>query len=634
MTRNPPFLPTPLEAAALLLYPIILTFGTLFSLLSPQVRNAPYFPALQAHSQDPGLSPSYFARKSNVFNVYFVKRGWAWVSLAFFVFVFTHPAVRTAQQKTRALARWGLVTTWWVLVTQWCFGPALIDRSFLFTGGRCEIAEAKLEAGAGVSGGDIFTAVACRTAGGRWRGGHDISGHVFLLVLGSFFLLQEVGWVYLNHWKRRAPGGVIELRDERSVIMHDGAVKSATVEGERDHSEGREAARPRSAWEALALGGKLAGGVFVLSLWMILMTAIFFHTWIEKLTGLLVASAGLMSAVKVPANLPELVRAKFNTAKANGDVNFYPTQVAVLKLESVPFQLRFSPSLANKPKGPPPASTGQDKKARPFNPFEDPPPTALVSELQPDHRLVLNKFAVVPEHSILVTRTFKQQTHLLAADDLAAAHACIRAYHEHDGRGLFVFFNSGEHSGASQPHRHLQLLPVESMREGLPEAGADGGAEAAGWTVLADRLAGAGGSGGGGGGDVSAELPLATFAERIAGDAGPEALRSAYIRLYRRACAAAGLDEKGLGDPAAGDDVPAEISYNLGMTRTSLVVCPRVAEGDVVRSRDGKEVGRLALNGTVLAGTALVKSEAEWDALRADPGQLWDILGKVGCGTR
>lgn len=47
-----------------------------------------------------------------------------------------------------------------------------------------------------------------------------------------------------------------------------------------------------------------------------------------------------MSVIKVPANLPELVRAKFNTAKANGDVNFYPTQVAVLKLGSVPVCLR------------------------------------------------------------------------------------------------------------------------------------------------------------------------------------------------------------------------------------------------------------------------------------------------------
>lgn len=294
-TRNPPFLPTPLEAAALLLYPIILTFGTLFSLLSPQVRNAPYFPALQAHSQDPGLSPSYFARKSNVFNVYFVKRGWAWVSLAFFVFLFTHPAVRAGQQKTRALVRWGLVTTWWVLVTQWCFGPALIDRSFLFTGGKCELAEARLEAGgAGASGRDIFTAVACRTAGGKWRGGHDISGHVFLLVLGSYFLLQEVGWVYLSHWRRGAPAGVVELRDERSIVMHDGAIKSAAVEGERDQSEGEKTPRPRSAWDALALGGKLAGGVFLLSMWMILMTAIFFHTWVEKVCPVPLSASALV----------------------------------------------------------------------------------------------------------------------------------------------------------------------------------------------------------------------------------------------------------------------------------------------------------------------------------------------------
>lgn len=242
---------------------------------------------------------------------------------------------------------------------------------------------------------------------------------------------------------------------------------------------------------------------------------------------------------------------------------------------------------------------------------------------------MLNKFAVVPEHFILVTRAFKQQTHLLGADDLAAAHACIRAYHDHDGgggRGLFVFFNSGEHSGASQPHRHLQLLPVDKMREGLPEAG-DG---EPGWSVLADQLASGGEKGERE--DGRPGFPLATFAERIAADVDPEALRSAYVRLYRKACVAAGLDENEPGDLAA-DNVPARISYNLGMTRTSLVVCPRVAEGDVVRSRDGKEVGRLALNGTVLAGTALVKSEAEWDALRDDPGQLRDVLGKIGCGT-
>lgn len=44
-----------------------------------------------------------------------------------------------------------------------------------------------------------------------------------------------------------------------------------------------------------------------------------------------------MSPVKVPANLPTLVKSTFDKAKANGDVNFYPTQVAILKpVASIP----------------------------------------------------------------------------------------------------------------------------------------------------------------------------------------------------------------------------------------------------------------------------------------------------------
>lgn len=277
--RNPPFLPTPLEAAFLVAYPVVLAFGTLFSLLSPTVRNAPYDAFIHAHSQDPAFSPSYFARKSNIFNVFFVKRGWGWISLAFFLFLFTHPATSSAQRRSYALLRWGLVTTWWVLVTQWCFGPAIIDRSFLFTGGQCAEVDAKIELGHTISGKDIVTAVACKAAGGKWTGGHDISGHVFLLVLGSYFLLQEVGWVHLNYW-RQGSAGSVSIRDDRTVVMHDGAVKSAAVEADR-LAETVEY-RVTSAWDALGLGGKAACGVVAMSGWMLLMTAIFFHTWIEK----------------------------------------------------------------------------------------------------------------------------------------------------------------------------------------------------------------------------------------------------------------------------------------------------------------------------------------------------------------
>ncbi|KAL2022496.1 hypothetical protein VTK56DRAFT_5103 [Thermocarpiscus australiensis] len=384
-----------------------------------------------------------------------------------------------------------------------------------------------------------------------------------------------------------------------------------------------------------------------------------------------------MPPPKVPANLPELVRTAFNRARASGDVHFFPTQVTALNVNSIPFQLRFSPSLANKPTAPlppPPAtttatttttsnsndassSTPDPAKKRPFfDPFDNPPKAMLITAVPPSHILVLNKFAVVPEHFILATRAFRAQTHLLERADLDAAYACVEAYrryyyydrrrhHHHqqqqrkgsqddgdgdgddgngggeeDGGELFVFFNSGPHSGASQPHRHLQLLPVARMREGL-----EGGEQAA-WEVLAGGLVRE---------EVRRRVPFRTFAEGI----GPGAdLRAVYLRLYRRACEAVlGAEVDGAvggDDPGDGEGEEARISYNLAMTRDVMVIVPRIAEGEAVTAmaEDGgrKVVGKLALNGTVLAGTALVKSQAEWDALRAEPEQLLEILGRIG----
>lgn len=237
-----------------------------------------------------------------------------------------------------------------------------------------------------------------------------------------------------------------------------------------------------------------------------------------------------------------------------------------------------------------------------------------IAPIEPEHLLVLNKFAIVPEHFILITREFKLQTNLLDDADLAAVYACIQAYHDHKTEDeLFAFFNSGEHSGASQPHRHVQLLPVARMRDGL-----DGETK---WGVLADKLADLN--------DPGAKPPLATFASRLRPGMTPSDLRAVYLSLYEQACTAAGAPT-----PSVENGGAARISYNLAMTRDTMVLCPRRAEGDVVRDAEGNEVGRLALNGTVLAGTALVKSEEEWDALRGDGGaQLWGILGRIGIPT-
>ena len=257
-------MPTSLESILLSIYPILLILGSVFALLDPAARAAPYNPTTQSHN--PSQALAYFALKSNVLNVYFVKIAWLWVTLAYVLFLFLHPAngpvpkglpVLTPK-RLRGMARYAMVTTWWLLVTQWCFGPALIDRGFRVTGGACELA-AKYEGQGGKR--ELVTSQACKQVGGVWKGGHDISGHVFILVLGSAFLAMELLPVLV---KRSG------LRDERTVVRKSGEL--AGPEGEVSEEEGTE-----------GKAGTLAPFVVIgLSWWMLLMTAAYFHTWFEK----------------------------------------------------------------------------------------------------------------------------------------------------------------------------------------------------------------------------------------------------------------------------------------------------------------------------------------------------------------
>ncbi|KAL2050096.1 hypothetical protein ABVK25_009599 [Lepraria finkii] len=192
-----PLLPHPLETLLLSTYPALLLFGSLFSTLSPTTRSAPYNPIAQSHP--PSSAPSYFALKSNLLNTYFVKIAWFWVSLAYLLFLVVHPAngpgllgsrgLVLTPKRLRGVLRWVVVTMWWGAVTQWFFGPAIIDRGFQLTGGACECASQYDGPGGGK---EFVTGQACKAVGGRGRGGHDISGHVFILVLGSAFLGLEV----------------------------------------------------------------------------------------------------------------------------------------------------------------------------------------------------------------------------------------------------------------------------------------------------------------------------------------------------------------------------------------------------------------------------------------------------------
>ena len=117
----------------------------------------------------------------------------------------------------------------------------------------------------------FVTGAACKLAGGSWKGGHDISGHVFLLVLGSAFLWLEILPVVMRY---------AGLREQRLILHEDGNVKSAEAEvqmarGKEDREEAEAEAEAGVSVPVIVAG---------LSWWMLLMTAAYFHTWFEKVS--------------------------------------------------------------------------------------------------------------------------------------------------------------------------------------------------------------------------------------------------------------------------------------------------------------------------------------------------------------
>jgi hypothetical protein len=273
----------------LLIYAAILAAGSLYSQISPagSSRAAPLAPGITSDLNTPTdlPIPSYFASKQNLVNIYFVKFGWFWTTLAFTLLqATTRPSSRPISRPTQthyiqSITRYTLVTLSWIFTTQWLFGPALIDRSFTITGGYCEARPATLRDSPELANlSALSSSMACKVAGGRWRGGHDISGHVFMLVLSSAFLLLE-----------------LHLSDAHSAHPHVSDRAAAGIARDMTPEE-RKAV---GGWESEGMAKfrmysrYFVWGVVALDLWMLMMTAIWFHTWMEKLSGLLIATSTL-----------------------------------------------------------------------------------------------------------------------------------------------------------------------------------------------------------------------------------------------------------------------------------------------------------------------------------------------------
>ena len=118
-----------------------------------------------------------------------------------------------------------------------------MDWMFLLTGGLCEVVndpdvvdKSQLTTGELI----ISSSAACKLAKGNWSGGHDLSGHVFMLTHASLFLWSEV-----------------------MPILQMGSAKQW---------------RHGATWAI--------GGLLVVWWWMLVMTGVHFHTWREKVSEL------------------------------------------------------------------------------------------------------------------------------------------------------------------------------------------------------------------------------------------------------------------------------------------------------------------------------------------------------------
>jgi sulfate adenylyltransferase (ADP) / ATP adenylyltransferase len=87
-----------------------------------------------------------------------------------------------------------------------------------------------------------------------------------------------------------------------------------------------------------------------------------------------------------------------------------------------------------------------------------------VCRLGSSHVVLLNKYPVQPGHLLLITQHWQPQSGWLQASDWRAV-----AEMDRDTGGLW-FFNSCAAAGASQPHRHLQLLPRSEHESSCPLA--------------------------------------------------------------------------------------------------------------------------------------------------------------------
>jgi ATP adenylyltransferase len=247
-----------------------------------------------------------------------------------------------------------------------------------------------------------------------------------------------------------------------------------------------------------------------------------------------------------------------------------PLATEVLPLPGIaPFVLRrltSRPPRHLRPEGP---------KPNPFLPWDAP---LQVEILGSGHVLLLNKYPVQTAHLLVISQDWKPQSGWIDTSDWLAVATVAT-----DTGGLW-FFNSGATAGASQPHRHLQLLPRQADEASCPLA-----------ERLEAQLAGA-------------EADWA-WAYRLSRRSDPQG-GADLPELYGRHCEELGLGRKG-ADPAP------RHAYNLLFDDRWFLTVRRVREHCA-----GFSVNALGFAGYLLCTDG---SDLDWLSRRG----AWSLLESV-----
>jgi len=308
----------------------------------------------------------------------------------------------------------------------------------------------------------------------------------------------------------------------------------------------------------------------------------------------------------------------FESARQSGDLMFFPSTIVTHNELGVDWEITLCPALQHKPALPTPhldsvestaAATPAGKKLDPFAPPYN--PQLHVGDLRDEeggdeYAILLNKYAVVPHHFLLVTKEFVSQGSPLLPSELVQVYQLLGAAQQ-AGRHFFAFYNCGDNSGASQPHKHVQFIPTKPTGPPIEALAKGARLEIEGKPFSLSSLPYA-----------SHTYRLPTHFTSLAPVELEPLLAGIFLQLLDLTI------QTVRHDPTYPTGRP---SFNVLMTLNHIHLIPRKSETATL----SKTREPLSINSLGFAGMLLVKSEVELEAVKEET--IGNILREVGVNS-